>query len=117
MSLKNSDHLNPFIGRSRIHLQDAFLKTLGTIANLQKESKQYRGRLQSVKEAMKFAKLELEQIDFAIAQSKVVGFPEPVVPPELPTIQRVIGRWGKVTYEPIDQPFELPRRIKKPSVI
>jgi hypothetical protein len=104
---------NPFLGRSRISLQDAFLKTLGDISNLRKESIHYRDRLRAAKEAIKLARIELEQIEFAIAQEKVVAFPEPVVPPEVPTVERVIGRWGKVTYEPIDQPFDLPSRIKK----
>ena len=104
---------NPFLGRSRISLQDAFLKTLGDISNLRKESSHYRDRLRAVKEAIKLAKLELEQIEFAISQEKVVAFPEAIVPPEVPTVERVIGRWGKVTYEPIDQPFELPKIIKR----
>lgn len=95
---------NPFVGMSKLSLQTLLLSRLALLSNFRKECRYYKERLLSARDEQRRARLEIAQIEFALEQRKVVLFPVVQALEDAPPIleHRVFGRWGRVTFEPIN---------------
>ena len=112
----HSDSRNPFLGQSKAQLQSALLQRLAALADLRSESRQYRDRLSSVRSKLQETQHEIELIQFSLEQDKVVSFPAPVKLPEPEERgERILGRWGQVTYQ-TQEPAE-PKSKRPPTKI
>jgi len=101
---------NPFLGISKSLLQQSLLDRLALLSCLRTDSKRCRERLANIRSELHQTEQELRQIQVALHTDKVAQFPKPK-PIEEPEVKRVIGRWGKVTYEPVNVPTkENPRK-------
>ena len=104
---------NPFEGMSRPTLQEALLDRLNRLANARSESKYLRLKLTLARNELRDVQHDIHLIQMELY---TVKFPAPSIPVEAkvvddePQIQRKIGRWGNVTWEPVEKPKEMPKR-------
>lgn len=99
-----------FEGLSHALLQETLLSKLNEQANLKSESRHLRDRLSTIRSALAAVKHEISQIEHFLSLPNVLGFPMSKATAE-PELKRKIGRWGKVTYEPVLPPAAISPQI------